>query len=198
MNKAQIDRYFTENYDDILLYINKRFSQTNRFKEIPECFFSNLYIYIIDRKGKIEDEKQLKKWIGQFIYMNTYWNNSTALENRREYHSTYNYTELQLSNYDEEYTKEENIDLQRKEISKLNTNIEEMIIYEEMNTINNAFYNQLDSMLDKAIWEILFIHKKQTVRAFAEYINRPPSSAQNILKPFKEKMRRYYNKTKQG
>lgn len=83
MTKRRLDKYFSTEYDQIKLYVQKSFSKHNIWNEEPDFFVSEIYIYVLDKIEEIDSEEKLKSYIGTFIHNHCYWNNSEIREAER-------------------------------------------------------------------------------------------------------------------
>jgi len=183
MTKELIDDYFINNKKEIKNYIENRFFSKNIFNEEPDYFFSELYLFILDRKNIINNEQELKNFISNFIYKNTSWVNSQY----RELGSVQKTSKLEEFNN----TIHDNI---------YNDNIEEKI-FEEINlfeyeAVNELYYQSLTSLEKKVVWEIYFIEKRNSIRKFATYIGRSRSVAERYIKELKKDLNNFYNDLK--
>jgi hypothetical protein len=184
MNKEQIDNYFTKNTKQIKSYIENRFFSRNIFNEQVDYFFTELYLFILERKDLIDNEKTLQNFISNFIYMNTQWKNSQY----RELGS------IQKTSKKQEFVNElhdflfDESDVEEKIFDEIN-------LY-EYNAINELYYQSLTSLEKKVIWEIYFIEKQNSIRKFAKYIGRSRSVADRYIKELKSDLNKFYNDLK--
>jgi hypothetical protein len=184
MNKEQIDNYFTKNTKQIKSYIENRFFSRNIFNEQVDYFFTELYLFILERKELIDNEKTLQNFISNFIYMNTQWKNSQY----RELGS------IQKTSKKQEFVNElhdflfDESDVEEKIFDEIN-------LY-EYNAINELYYQSLTSLEKKVIWEIYFIEKQNSIRKFAKYIGRSRSVADRYIKELKSDLNKFYNDLK--
>lgn len=184
MTKQQLDQYFNKNYSLIKEYISKSFSKNGVKNEDPDFFFSELYLYILDRLNDIEEESTLKKYISTFIHNNTYWTNSSVRE--AEVHSRRKRnTEFIPDQFESEPADDEEDQL---EAEKLN----------EYKAVIEMYYQSLTSLEKKATWEIFFIEKKRTYQAFADYIQMSKTVGEKFIRELKSDIREYYRKYKEG
>ena len=180
MSKQEIDKYFNDNYKQIKHYIENRFFSKNIFHEDPDYFFSELYMFIIARKEKILNEKELKNFISNFIYMHTEWKNSGVRE----------LGALQKRSRQQEYINEEHDDL-FVEFGFEDKVFDEINIF-EYEAVNELYYQSLTSLEKKVVWEIFFIEKRNSIRKFAEYIGRSRSVADRYIKELKSDLNAFY------
>jgi hypothetical protein len=183
MTKESIDTYFTKNRKTIKNYIENRFFQKNLFNEEPDYFLSELYMFIIDRKNLIDDEVILKNFISNFIYMNTHWSNSQY----REMGSKQKVKKM------EEFTPDLHDTINEDDIDEKVFN---EITMDELIAINELYYQSLERLEDKVVWEIFFIEKKNSIRKFASYIGRSRSVADKYIKQLKMDLKVFYDKLK--
>jgi hypothetical protein len=184
MKKEEIDNYFTKKRKEIKHYIENRFFSKNIFNENPDYFFTELYIFILDRKDKINNEIELKNFISNFIYMNTEWSNSQFRE-LGSLQKTSKKDEF-ITELHDNFVEEDN--LEEKIFDEINLN--------EYNAINELYYQSLSNLEKKVVWEIFFIEKKNSIRKFAKYIGRSRSVADRYIKELKLDLNRFYSELK--
>lgn len=183
MTKGEIDVYFTEKYEEIKLYIEKSFSKHKIFNENPDFFFSELYLYIVERKDEIDSEQDLRNYISTFIHNNTYWTNSSIRESE-------NYSRLR-----------KNVEFIPEHFENLTEDTSDLETEAKMNeykAVIEMYYKSLTSLEKKAVWEIYFIEKKRTIQEFADYIQRSRSVADKFIKTLWKDIREYYKNYKEG
>jgi hypothetical protein len=183
MLKEDIDKYFTKNKKDIINYIQNRFFAKNIFDEEPDYFFSELYMFILERKNLIEDEVILKNFISNFIYMNTQWTNSQFREmgsKQKKKRFEEFIPELHETSYEG--------DIEDKVFNE--------IVMDELIVVNELYYQSLEKLEEKVIWEIFFIEKQNSIRKFAKYIGRSRSVADKYIKQLKNDLKLFYNNLK--
>lgn len=182
LTKQQLDEYFNDNYNSIKEYIQKSFSKNKVRNEDPDFFFSEIYIYVLDRIDDIDDTSMLKKYISTFIHNNTYWTNSQVRESEVHSRAVKN-VEFIPSQYENTPSDEE---------TQLSTDEQ----LNEYKAVIEMYYASLTSLEKKAVWEIYFIEGKQTVTKFAEHIKMSRSVADKFIKELKSDIRAYYEKYK--
>lgn len=155
ITKQQIDTYFTDNSKEIRSYIDCTLKKTKLNEEI-DYFFTEAYLYVLDRTQEIKDTDMLKKYISTFLYNNSRWAKSSIREvdkyNHKGKYIEYN-PEI-LDEVDEEY---------------------EEPIEEDYEAINELFYQSLKTVSEKAVWEIYFIHRMTSHQKFGDFIGRSSS-----------------------
>lgn len=181
ITKKELDLYFEANYDSIILYIKKTFSKYRIFDEEPEFFFSELYLYIVDRLEEIDCEHTLKNYISTFIHNNSYWTNSQVRENERP----------AIRNRKVEYIQD-----QHENILDDNYTIEDDEKMDEYKAVVEMYYASLTSLEKKAVWEIYFLEGKTTITSFAEHIQMSRTVAYKFIKELKADIQSYYQKYK--
>lgn len=182
IKKSDIDKYFTKNEKELLQYIRSMFSKKRIFNENPHFFFSELYLYIIDRQSELETELDIKNYCSTFIYRHCTWVNSKIRESERNY-ITSRHCEFIPELH--EYSDEDDQSRRAK-----------ILLDDEYKTIIELYYQSLTTADKKAIWEIYFIHKKQTITAFAEYIKLSRSVANKLIKELKRDLNEFYENYK--
>lgn len=174
MQKKDIDKYFTDNYEDLVEYAKRMYITQSKYKESPHALVSGAYEYLLSHLGNLESELDIKNFTSTFIYHNTRWNNGWT-EYRKKYQrvKTYSY-ETGVHDFEEDkvYSQEE-YDTQIKAI--LDT------------------YKNYTSLEDKAVWEIYFEKGCNTVIKFAEYIGMSRMPAYNYIKKLREDINKTYN-----
>lgn len=184
MSKKEIDNYFEKNIKQIRLYVENRFFSKHIFNEEVDYLISELYMFILNRKEKIETEVELKNFISNFIFMNTEWTNSQ-------------YRELGSL---QKTRKKEVFDCEYHDRPANDNEIEEKIFNEinlyEYETINELYYQSLTNLEKKVVWEIFFIEKKNSIRKFATYIGRSRSVADKYIKQLKNDLNEFYSNLK--
>lgn len=182
INKQDIDQYFTRNEKDLIQYIKSMFSKKRIFNENPDFFLSELYLYIIDKQDELETEQDIKNYCSTFIYRHCTWVNSKIRESERKY-----ITARHCEFIPELHESSDEEDQERRAIIRLD---------DEYKTITELYYQSLTTADKKAIWEIYFIHKKQTISAFAEYIKLSRSVANKLIKELKRDLNEFYERFK--
>lgn len=181
MEKKDVDQYFTKNEKEIKHYIRSRFFSKNIREEEPDYFFSELYAFIIGRKDLITDDKKLKDFISNFIYMNTHWANSQYRElgSRQKTDKVVPYTDGYGST------------LVCKGVDMDRDSFKEPAVY-DYQSISELYYDQLQDSYLKASWEIVFIHGKSNITKYAQHIGRGKTIASRCLNDLKEDMSKFY------
>lgn len=182
IRKEDIDKYFTKNEKDLLQYIKSMFSKRRIFNEDPHFFLSELYLYIIDKQSELESEQDIHNYCSTFIYKHCTWVNSKIRESERKY-----ITSRQCEFIPELHESSDEDDQARRA---------KILLDDEYKTITELYYQSLTTADKKAIWEIYFIHKKQTITAFAEYIKLSRSVANKLIKELKRDLNEFYEKYK--
>lgn len=178
MNKNDVDRYFTSEYENILIYIKKMFSKYS-INEKPEFFLSEIYLYIIKNIDKIVDSIELRKYISTFIHNNCYWNNSTVREAEIKSRSN--------KNIEFDSDKYSNIE------DSVDDCIEDELLYDEYKIISELYYKSLKSVEKKIVWEIYFVEGMNNTRKFSEYIGKSKTIAYGFIKGLRDDMKLFYD-----
>jgi hypothetical protein len=168
MMKDTIDKFYSQHYghlmkvaSDLVRYYSKKYE--------PEILVHNAYMYLINKKDRIQAPEQVEIWSLQFIKMQVQWWNSETnrLERLISGELELNVNELDfmqqinMKNMEEINHKRKVIEIYKKGIA---TKVQERI---------------LEAYLDKGI---------KTVRGLAEHFNIPPSSAHHRLKEIKSQL----------
>jgi hypothetical protein len=163
--KDTIDKFYSRHYDhllkvatDLCVYYRKNYD--------PETLVHNAYLYLVNKKDKVQAQEQVEIWSLQFIKMQVQWWNSET--NRMERLITgseeMNINELEFMG---------KVDVKR--IDDINHKRKVIEIYKN-NVATKVQERILEAYLDKGI---------KTVRALAEHFEIPNSSAHVRLKKIK-------------
>lgn len=182
MTKREIDKYFTLKEKDIILYINKSLSKNRIFNENAYTFFSECYIYILDRISHIDNSMTLSNYISTFIHNNARWENSSVKEAEPKQRRIKN-IEFDSEKYGGEY----NID---------EFDYEEYNMDEEYQLVTELYYESLKDLKMKRVYEIYFIDKNVKGSDFAEYIKYSETVAYKLIKELKVDLRKFYEEYK--
>jgi hypothetical protein len=179
MTKRAIDKYFTANHSDIKNYIKNQFFKTNIFKESPDYFLTECYLYVTKRKDDINDVIELSKYISTFIFNHTNWKNSRVRE-LDCYHRASKLVEFNVEKY-----------------NQVNEGgIEEKIFNElaitDYKAISELYYQQLSTLEEKVVWEIYFLEGCTSYAKFGAHIGRSRSVGEKYVKWLREDLKSFY------
>lgn len=178
MTKRRLDKYFSTEYDEIKLYVQKSFSKHNIWNEEPDFFVSEIYLYLLEKIEEIDSEKTLKSYIGTFIHNHCYWNNSEVREAER-YGRRIRNSEF-IPHHHDNLTDDV---YAQNEMEKIN----------EYKAVVEMYYASLKSLEKKAVWEIYFIEGKQTAKSFGEYIQMSRTVSTKFIKELKKDINKFYD-----
>lgn len=177
--KKHIDKYFKEEYDELVLYASKMYSSQNKFNESPDALISSAYIYLIDNIHKIEVEGDVKNFVSTYIYHNTIWNNGyTELEKGYRRKVTVPYETIE---YDA--VLESSSDVEEEEELKIKAIL---LTYEKSKTLE-----------EKAVWELYFEEGWNTVKKFSKNLGMSRMPSYEYIKDLRERIKANYNLLKE-
>lgn len=166
--KKEIDEYFTKNYKDIVNY-SKNLLFKYKKKDDPYAFVSQCYTYLIE----IEPfDGKIKTYIGTWLRNNAYWSNGYTEQLKNQYKRKVDVNDIIIENIPEELYDKEDFDYRIFLLS---------------------YYDSLVSLELRATFEIFFIEKKTSHRAFAEYIGLSRSVASKFIKNMMNDLKNYYD-----
>lgn len=184
MSKIEIDKYFQKNYKDIEKFAKSSLLKKNLFNEESDYFVSEIYMHVLKYADEISDEEILKNYISTFIYKNCMWTSSLVREMGK-------------------VTKKNNLKTVEFIYEKCDLSEEYKVehLFEEFDlndyqSIIELYYEQLNSLEKKVVWEIYFVHKKNSNAKFAKHIGRSRTVAEKYIKQLKKDLQEFYEQYK--
>jgi hypothetical protein len=159
--KAIIDKFYSENYNTLVLAAKRRITQLKKNIE-PESLVSSSYLYVIGKSETIMEDEIPRLAFG-FILLELIRNKSqTNLKER-------------INPVDLDF-----------DISDANNQSEQILLKIDI----GDFVKSLDRM-DQIIFEVYFNKGKRTKRDLADHFNIDPSSALIYINEIKTKFKNY-------
>jgi hypothetical protein len=159
--KSEIDKFYSENYETLVLAAKRRITQLKKNIE-PESLVSSSYLYVVGKADTITEEEIPRLAFGFIVLELIRTNSQTNLKER-------------LNPVDLDF-----------DISDANNQSDNIVLKLDI----RDFVDTLNRM-DQIIFEVYFNKGKTTKRDLAEHFNIDPSSALIYINDIKEKFRKY-------
>jgi hypothetical protein len=190
--KTEIDNYFNNNYEHILLAIKKTKSKYRASASWnPEELLTNAYEHLIANHHKIaEQESNIEAFIMKYITNQIVWTNSEInKQNRPE--TKLSYVEQIFDYESEEYTDEygEYFNISYDLRDKINKEKQ----YNIQMTLLNNFYKQLPTKQEKILYEVIYIKGINTMKKLSKHFGINKNNLTKQRMELNEKLRIYIN-----
>jgi len=159
--KATIDKFYSDNYNTLVLAAKRRITQLKKNIE-PESLVSSSYLYVVGKVDTITEDEIPRLAFGFILLELIRTNSQTNLKER-------------LNPVDLDF-----------DISDTNNQTDNLLLKIDI----SDFVNTLNRV-DQIIFEVYFDKGKRTKRDLADHFNIDPSSALIYINDIKEKFRNY-------
>jgi hypothetical protein len=160
--KAEIDKFFTENYDFVIEVTKKKIAYFKRNID-PESLVANSYLYLINHKD-LKHESDIPIWV--LSYINT-----------------------ELSFYNSQTLRKESVTVSDEKAPELPSRVDIEAELDHKLKVE-AFKNNLDRV-EQILWEVYYERGKRSSGDLAEHFNFDRTSAWAYKKRLLTKLNEY-------
>lgn len=179
ITKEQIDAYYQANYEYLLLAIKKIKRKNDPYgKWLEEDLISIAYQHLINKMDLLKKQEDIEAFTFKIINSEILWSRGTLKRKKLTESKTDSVPMIQK--YD---IPDDDDDLTIKiEIEKE---------YNRKKAILSEFYGSLDNKIDKILYEVIFLKKKQTIDELAKHFGISKYYVKLYKKNLFDKLKQY-------
>lgn len=174
--KQTLDKYISENYDEVRLYTNYILTNYHKYKNIrysmldADTCINNAYLHVLTIDTEKTDENSVKSYLLNTIKFQIIW-------------------ETSLSHKQDDIKSQEYIANDQPDDDEVSRKIEIETKFNNQKAYIQIYRDQITDILEKAKFEAYFDKGFNTARSLAKHFEIPVTSAHYIIKDIKHKIR---------
>jgi len=174
--KKTLDKYISENYNEIRTYTNYILTNYHSYKNIrysmldADTCINNAYLHVLTIDTENTDENSVKSYLLNTIKCQIIWD--TSISHKQDDIKSVEYQVTDIED-DDEVTRK--IEIENK--------------FNNQRAFVEIYRHQITDILDKAKFEAYFDKGFNTARSLAKHFNIPVTSAHYIIKEIKHRIR---------
>ena len=174
--KKTLDKYISENYDEVRLYTNYILTKYHSYKSIrysmldADTCINNAYLHVLTIDNEKTDTNSVKSYLLNTIKFQIIW--ETSISHKQDDIRSQEYTITDIPEDDEVSRK---VEIENR--------------FNNQRAYVEIYRNRITDLLEKTKFEAYFDKGFNTARSLAKHFNIPVTSAHYIIKDIKHKIR---------